>query len=318
MTLADVQEYYKKMYTTGRIWIGVAGGYPESFVKRMKDDFGKLPQGEFRPVPLPKPEKATGLEVTYVKKPARGTAISIGHPIPVTRHDKDYYALLVANSYFGEHRTFNGVLMNRLRGDRGLNYGDYSYIERFTGGSSGTNRLPNVNTPLRQQYFSIWLRPVQPQNAHFAIRAAMYELEKFVADGLTEEQCEQTKKFLTGYSKLWAQTLDRRLGYKMDSEFYETDYYIDRIEKELKNLNVENVNQAIKRYISPKNLKVAIVANDSESLMEAMLSNAASPISYESPVSEQILEEDKVISTFHLDINKEKTKIIPVEQLFEE
>ncbi len=316
-SLEDVKEYYRKTYTTGRIWIGIAGGYPRLFVDQMKKDFSKLPDGKFVPVALPSPEKIEELEITFVEKPTRATAISMGHPIPITRKDKDYYALMVANSYFGEHRTFNGVLMNRLREDRGLNYGDYSYIERFTGGVTGVSRLPDVNTPLRQQYFSIWIRPVQPENAHFAVRAAMYELEKFVENGLTEEQFQRTKKFVINYSKLLAQTLNRRLGYKMDSEFYETEYYIDRIERELKALTIDDVTKAIRKYISAKNLKVAIVANDPEDLMKAMLSNTPSPITYASTVSERILEEDKVISTFPLDINKMHSKIVPVAELFE-
>ncbi len=316
ITLDDVKAYYKQMYTTGRIWLGIAGGYPTWLVARMKTDFSKLPDGKFEPVQLPEPEKPQRLEIDFVQKPARATAISMGHPIPLTRKDKDFYALMVANSYLGEHRTFNGVLMNRLRGDRGLNYGDYSYIERFVGGVGGTT-FPNVNTPLRQQYFSVWLRPVQPENAHFAVRAAMYELEKFVDKGLSEQGFEQTKTFLMNYSKLWAQTLDRRLGYKMDSEFYGTDYYIARIEKELKTMKVGDVNKAIKKYIDPKNMKVAMVADDAKGLMEKMLSNAPSPIKYNSPVSQKILDEDKTIIALPLGINNEKSKVVPVEQLFE-
>lgn len=316
ITLDDLKAYYKQMYTTGRIWIGIAGGYPASLVKKMVSDFGKLPDGKFEPVPLPKPQTIEGMEIDFVQKPTRSTAISMGHPLPITRKEKDFYALMVANSYLGEHRTFNGVLMNRLRGDRGLNYGNYSYIERFTGGTSGTT-FPNVNTPLRQQYFSVWLRPVQPENAHFALRAAMYELEKFVDKGLTQEDFEQTRKFLTNYSKLWAQTLDRRLGYKMDSEFYGTDYFIDRIEKELKTLKVDDVNKAIRKYITPANMKVAMVSNDAQGLMEKMVKNDPSPITYASPVSERILEEDKTISVLPLGINKAKSKVVPVEQLFE-
>lgn len=316
-TLEDVKEYYAKNYTTGTVWLGIAGGYPKEFVQSMKSDFGKLPDGKYTPVSLPRPEPIKGLEVSIVEKPARGTAISIGHPLPLTRKDRDFYALLVANSYFGEHRTFNGVLMNRLRGDRGLNYGDYSYIEKFTGGTGSLSRFPNVNTPLRQQYFSIWLRPVQPENAHFAVRAALFELGKYVRDGLTPEQFEQTRKFVANYSKLWAQTLDRRLGYKMDSEFYGTDDYIGRIDKELKTMTVADVNRAIRKYISPTNLKVAIVANDGKTLLDAMLSNAPSPISYQSPVPENILSEDTVVSAYPLPVNAEKTKVIPVRQLFE-
>lgn len=316
-TLEDVKAYYKQMYTTGRIWLGIAGGYPASLVSRMKKDFGTLPDGAFEPVPLPQPEQPQGLEVDVVQKPARGSAISMGHALPITRKDKDFYALMVANSFLGEHRTFNGVLMNRLRGDRGLNYGDYSYIERFIGGLGSGNAFPNVNTPLRQQYFSIWLRPVQSENAHFAVRAALYELQKFVDRGLSAKEFEQTRNFLANYSKLWAQTLDRRLGYTMDSEFYGTDYYIDRIEKELKTMTVDDVNKAIKKYLDPKNMKVAVVAEDAKGLLEKMLTNEPSPIKYSSPVSQRILDEDKEITVLPLGINKERSRVVPVEQLFE-
>ncbi len=317
-TLEDVKDYYKKTYVTGNIWIGIAGGYPRSLVARMKKDFGALPDGKFTAVRLPKPVQPEGLEVDFVQKPARATAISIGHPLPLTRKDKDFYALLLANSYFGEHRTFSGILMNSVRGNRGLNYGDYSYIERFTGGLGSGSRFPEVNTPLRDQYFSIWLRPVQPENAHFAVRLAMYELQKFVENGLTPEQFEQTRKFVTNYSKLWAQTLDRRLGYKMDSEFYglKEDYF-DRIDRELKHLTVAQVNAAIKKYISPKNLEAALVVQDAKGLRDAMLSNVPSPITYASPVSEKILLEDKTVTVFPLTINKDRTRIIPADSLFE-
>jgi len=317
-SLEDVKEYYKKTYATGNVWIGITGGYPKELVNRLRKDFSMLPDGKFTAVALPPAKTLDGLEIDIVEKPARATAISLGHPLNLTRNDKDFYALLVANSYFGEHRTFNGVLMNRLRGDRGLNYGDYSYIERFIGGLGSNTRFPDVNTPLRQQSFSIWLRPVQPENAHFALRAALYELQKFVDDGMTREQFEETRTFLINYSKLWSQTLDRRLGYKMDSEFYGmNDDYIGRIEKELMKLTVDDVNKAIKKYISAKNLKVAIVTNDAASLKEALVSNAPSPIKYQSPVPEKILEEDKRIATLSLGINAARTRIVPVNQLFE-
>jgi|GEM_PF-6944048 len=104
----------------------------------------------------------------------------------------------------------------------------------------------------------------------------------------------------------------------MDAEFYGMkDDYIERIERELKALKVDDVNKTIKKYISAKNLKVAIVTNDAKSLKDAMLSNAPSPIKYQSPVSEKILEEDKTISTLPLGINASKTRVVPVSQLFE-
>ncbi|TAK64339.1 MAG: insulinase family protein, partial [Bacteroidetes bacterium] len=261
----------------------------------------------------------TDLEVMVVEKPSRAYAVSMGQPLPLTRKDKDFYSLLVANSYFGEHRTFNGVLMNRLRGDRGLNYGDYSYIEKFVGGVGSGNVFPELNTPLRQQFFSIWLRPVQPENTHFAIRNALYEFKNLVEKGISKEDFEKTRKFVVYYSKLWAGTLSRRLGYQMDSEFYGTDYFIERIDRELKSLTVEDVNTAIKKYLNNNAMKIAVVVDEGKGteLLTLMQTNAISPIKYQSPVSQSILEQDKVIESFPLKVNKEQSKVVKSSDLFE-
>ena len=121
-------------------------------------------------------------QLLIVEKEARANAISIGRPLAITRKDPDFYPLTVARSYLGEHRTFNGVLMNHLREMRGLNYGDYAYVENFIQDGWTTFPLPNI--PRRQQHFEIWLRPVPPHNSLFALRAALYETDKLIRDGI--------------------------------------------------------------------------------------------------------------------------------------
>ncbi len=317
VTLQEVKDWYTKTYTQANLWFGLAGGYPPSLVDKMKADFNALPGGEHVTVPLATPEPIKDMEVMVVEKPARAYAVSMGYPVPVTRKDKDYYALLLANSYLGEHRTFTGVLMNHLRGERGLNYGDYSYIERFVGGLGAP--FPDLNTPLRQQYFSIWLRPVQPENTHFAIRNALYELKKLVEKGISKEDFEATRKFLVNYSKLWASTLNRRLGYQMDSEFYGSGYYIDRIETELNLLTVDEVNAAIRKYLHPSDIKIAVVVDEGKGkdFLDAMVKNTPSPIRYPAPPAQTILDEDKQIESFPMMVNTEKSKVVSSKDLFE-
>jgi len=318
ITLDDVKEYYRKIYTQANLWVGLAGGYPVNFATTIKTDFAKAPEGMFAPVVLPAVPDVQGVELIVVQKPARAYAVSMGYPVSLTRKDKDFYALMVANSYFGEHRTFNGVLMNSLRGNRGMNYGDYSYIEKFTGGTAGTT-FPNLNTPLRQQYFSIWLRPMPPEQAHFAIRNALFELQRLVANGMTAEQFEQTSKFLVNYSKLWAATMNRRLGYLMDSEFYGTEYFIDRIEKELKTLTVADVNAAIKKYLNAENIKIAVVVDEGkgQEFFDAVANNVPSPITYEAPRPQKILDEDEIIKVLPININRAKSRVVQAKDLFE-
>jgi len=316
ITLDDIKAFHRAMYTQGRIVFGIAGGYPKELIDRVRKDLALLPVGSYAEVPLPKPVQPVGVEGMIIEKDNRATAVSFGYPIDVTRADKDYYALLVANSYLGEHRTFNGVLMNHLRGDRGLNYGDYSYIENFI--QDGGSTFPDPNIPRRQQFFSVWIRPVEPKNAHFAIRAAMREVQLLVENGLTKEQFETTRDFLINYSKLWVQTQSRRLGYVMDSEFYGTPYYVDYVAKQLSDLTAADVNAAIKKHLQANNYYLSIVAKDAGPLREALLLNAPSPIQYNNPnVPADILAQDKAIQALPIDINKEKFRIVPSGDLFE-
>ena len=254
------------------------------------------------------------MDVTIVEKPAEATAISLGFPLNITRRNEDFYALALVNSYLGEHRTFNGKLMQDLRGKRGLNYGDYSYIEDFI--QEGGSTFPVPNNPRRQQYFSIWIRPVPVDKAVFALRAALWELDRLVEHGMTQEQFEATRSFLLNYSKLWVQTQSRRLGYAIDGEFYGCRDLVSELAERLPKLTVEAVNAAVRKHLKTNGIKVAIVAKDAAALRDLLTSGKATPIVYDTQgTPADILAEDKTIAAFPL---KDVTvRIVPVEEMFE-
>ena len=315
LTLDDVRTFHAERYTRDNFLVGVAGGFPNALLGRVERDLAEgLAPSAFGPTELPEPTPRDGIDVLIVEKQAIATAISIGFPIEVTRADDDYYALLVANSYFGEHRTFNGLLMNKMRGDRGLNYGDYSYIENFI--QDGGTRFPVPNIPRRQQFFSIWIRPVPHHNAHFALRQALRELETLVTDGLSLESFETTREFMLNYSKLYMQTTSRRLGYEMDSRFYGTESYVDEIQRRLPALTVDDVNDAIRRHLHHDNLAIAVVTTDAEGFRDRLVTNEPSPPTYNTSVTEEILVEDEAIGGYAIAITPDRVRIVPVEQMF--
>ncbi|HSF15003.1 MAG TPA: pitrilysin family protein [Vicinamibacteria bacterium] len=316
ITLDDVKAFYREHYTFANLQIGIAGDVPDGLSERIREDFRKsLPGGEERSRSIPGASDAKGLIVTVVGRPAAdSTAISLGFPLDITRADEDFYPLLVANIHLGDHRTFNGVLMNELRAKRGLNYGDYSYVESFIQEGGSTFPVPNI--PRRQQHFSIWIRPVAPENAHFALRGAIFYLRRLVEHGMTQEQFEKTREYITSYSKLWVQSIDRRLGYQLDSRFYGIDFYIDEIERRLATMTVENVNRALRKHLDRWDFRVAVVASNAEELARAIESNSESPVTYQTPgTAEEVLAEDEKIRVLELPI--ERVGIVPAEKIFE-
>jgi zinc protease len=314
ITLDDVKSFHGKYYGPNSLHLGVAGGVDRDFVARLKRDLAPL-KGEAPSNPnLPIPRRPRGLDVTIVTKPADATAISLGFPLDIDRGDDDFYALAVANSYLGEHRTFNGKLMQDLRGKRGLNYGDYSYVEDFI--QEGMSAFPVPNNPRRQQDFTIWLRPVPHDKAVFALRAALWEFDRLLKDGLSQADFEATRSFLLNYSKLWVQTLPRRLGYAMDGRFYGRDDLVTELAEHLPKLTVERVNGAVRRHLATEGFEVAIVTRDAAAMGEALKSGKPTPLTYDTQgTPDDVLAEDKVIASYPLkDVS---IKVVPVAEMFE-
>ena len=317
LSLEDIKAFYAAHFTRDTVDIGLAGGYPPDFVAAITRDFhAKLGAGLPGRPDLPSPRDIEGIGVVAVKKPCRATAISAGFPTRVTRKDDDWYALLVANSYLGEHRTFNGVLMNELRGRRGLNYGDYSYIENFIQEGGSTFPVPNI--PRRQQYFSIWLRPIPHDKALFGLKAALYHLDKLIREGIPEEGFEQTRSFLMTYSRLWAQSLDQRLGYLQDSAFYGVEDYLAEVRARLPKLTRNEVNDAIRRHLQARSLVIVLVTEDAGGFLEKLASGKPTPIVYDSPgTPPEIVKEDKIIERFPVPVNRERSRVVQIRELFE-
>ena len=317
LRLQDVIAHFHAHFVRERVDLGLAGGFPEELAAEMERDFAAgLPSGRPDRPELPEPRRPHGLEMVVVEKPCIATALSLGYDSPVTRAHADWVPLLVANSYLGEHRTFNGVLMNELRGRRGLNYGDYSYLEHFI--QEGGSTFPVTNIPRRRQYFSIWLRPVPHANAAFALRGALYYLDRTLREGIPEEDFQATRSFLKTYSRLWAQSLDQRLGYLQDSKAYGLSDYLETIQRRLPELTRDEVNAAMRRHLRATDLVVAAVAQDAAAFLDPLLAGSPTPITYDTPGTlPEVLDEDRAIERFPLPVNRDKCRTIAPQVLFE-
>ena len=324
ITLEDVKAHYKNYFTKNNLLLGIAGNYSGDFLNTLKSDLGNL--SDVQPVQptLVKPKMPDGINIEIIRKKTSGSAIFFGFPIDITRASDDFAALMVANSYLGEHRKSYGVLYNKLRETRSMNYGDYSYIEWYDNG--GGNMLPPAGTPRSMNYFAIWIRPVQiasslkqqyPEladikvgHAHYAVRLAVREIEKLINEGISQKAFDETREFLMSYMKLYIQRPSDQLGYLMDSKFYgRTDYISDMVSL-LSKLTKEDVDKAIKKYWQIENFYVSIVTDETEAdaLAESLLQNNYSPMSYANMIKDklpaEVLAEDELVANYKLNVKK--------------
>ena len=310
ITLDDVKQQAQRVLTQSRLVIGLAGPIDDALVTKVKDALGKLPASG-APFPTLPPEPQVARHALILQKETLSTAISAGYSYNLRRGDPDFFEVAFATSYLGEHRQFSGVLMNELRERRGLNYGDYAYAEHFVQSSDSLYPQPNVGRS--EQDFSIWLRPVEPQNAVFATRAALYYLEDLLKNGMPQEHFDRIRSFLTGYTRLWEQTPERRLGFAIDGLFYGTPDYLEAYRQAMRKMTPDSVMAAVRRHLDPKKLNFVYVAKDAQGLAEALKSGAPSPIRYPTPKAADVLAVDPQIAQVPLPIDPAQVRIEPAQ-----
>ena len=315
ITLDDVKEFYRKAYTQGAVRVGISGDVSDAMVASLKTALARLPAGEgLAPTPAIRGRMPNGLDVEIIEKNTRATAISFGLPIEVTRSHPDFPALWLAKTWLGEHRASSARLYQRIREERGMNYGDYAYIEAFPRGMF--QFFPNPNLGRKAQLFEVWIRPVAPQNGHFALRAALFELDKMIQNGLSQQDFETTRGYLQKNVFVMTATQDQQLGYALDAQWYRTPEFTRMMRDGLARLTVADVNAAIRKHLSAKNLSIVIITKDAAGLKDKLVTDAFSPISYDAKKPQALLDEDQQIGSMKLGIRPEAVRITPAVQAF--
>lgn len=324
ITLDDVKAFYARHYVRNNIVVGVGGGYPDGLVQRVRGDVDRLPDVPVPPVPAPQPRMPDGIQVLIVDKPTDASAISFGFPISLVRGQPDFFAMMAANSWFGEHRNSFSHLYQVIRESRGINYGDYSYIEAFPLGY--TTQVPPVHASRRSHLFEIWIRPVSRTSATdlhdrtlFTTRAAWRELKKLIDDGMTGQTLSEAQQFLDNFSLNYAQTISRRLSYAIDDAFYGLGEpgFLASIRPGLRRLDLAGVDAAIKRHLQADNMYVVVITQDAEAFKRKLLSGEPTPITYAGERPAALLAEDEIIARFPLPVRAENVRIEPIDRVLE-
>lgn len=314
ITIDDVRAYARRVFTQDRLVIGLAGPVDDALARRVVERLAALPKTGAPLVQLPPVAGIRG-HVQLLHKTAAATAISIGTTVAVRRGQPDFFPLAFAASYIGEHRQFVGVLMQQLRDARGFNYGDYAYAEHFLQDADTALGLPNVARA--EQDFSLWLRPVEPPNAAFATRSALYYLHQLIDRGPEPERFENVRGFLLGYTRLWEQTDQRRLGYAIDDLFYGTDHFLDQYRAALATLTPQKVRDAVARNWSLDRLNAVYVVEDTRSLTAALKAPTEPPPSYPTPKSDDVQKIDREIAREPIPFGVAEPEVIEARDVME-
>jgi len=316
ITLNDVRAHRDAVFAVDRVVLGVSGGASSGFVDGLAAAIETLPAQSVPTVDVVTPTKPTTNKLVIIDKPSAGSAISLGFVLPaLSRSHPDYAAMKLAETWFGEHRNLIGHLFHSMREVRGLNYGDYAYVEHFLEEPGST--FERTNIPRRSQYFSIWIRPVEHKNRLFALKMATWELSKLVDSGIADDDSfKRVQDFVMGYWPSKEAEPMRRLGYAMDQTLTGIPWDRAGLRDAVKKLTRADVNAAIRRHLTKTGLSFVVVTEDGAALKQSLLAKTPATIAY-TGTDASVVSDNVVIGAFDLGLAASDVVVVPPTAFFE-
>jgi zinc protease len=64
-------------------------------------------------------------------------------------------------------------------------------------------------------------------------------------------------------------------------------------------------------------MRIVLVTKNADAIRDALLKNTPSPITYNSPRPKEVMDEDKVIEAYRINVKPEDVVSVPVAQVFQ-
>jgi zinc protease len=243
-----VKELYAKQLGGQHGELGVVGEFDPTEVIKQMDEALKdwKAETEYKRIDRPAAKDLKGEQLVILTPDKKNAVYLAGLVLPLKDTDAENAPLEVANFLFGGG-ALSSRLGNRVRQKEGLSYGVGSRFNADSLDPSG-----------RFMIFAI----CNPDNVEKVDKAILDELNKLRTEGVTATELDEAKKAYLETLKQQRST-DAQLAGLLQSELHAgrtLAYYAD-LEKKIGALTAEEVTEAFRKAIEPKNL-VIIRAGD--------------------------------------------------------
>jgi len=241
ITLSNIEDFIEEHIVISRAIVVVGGDVDlEDIKKKMAKVLKNLPTG--------KAEELAHIEVSkkakesILKKETEQAYIYFGSPYNMKVDAEDYYKARVATFILGTG-GFGSRLMEEIRVKRGLAYSAYA----------------RVHVSKSSNYMTGYLQ-TKLDSMDEAKNTVQDVIAAFVKKGVTQDELDQTKKFLLGSEPLRVETMSQRLS-RTFMEYYK-GFKLGHSVKELEKidaLTLKDLNSFIKSHKEILDISFAIV-----------------------------------------------------------
>ncbi len=240
LTRDDILAAYDAVFARDRLYVSAVGDItPEELGRVLDDLLADLPEAG---APLPAPATVTipgGVKVVDFDTP-QSVAVFAQHGI--ARMHPDFFAAYVLNEVLGSG-SFESRLMQEVREKRGLTYGVYSYLAP-------------------RDLAAVYLGSVASGNDRIAeaIRVIREEWSKVASEGISAEEVDSAKTYLTGAYPLRFDGNGpiARILTDMQMQGLPADYITTRNDK-VNAVTADDVNRVAAELLDPDGLQFVVV-----------------------------------------------------------
>jgi len=245
----DIVDFHRRYYVGRNATVAIVGALDRAAAEQLawtlvKDLKAGRSAALLPPATLPPAITDNTPEALHIKYPSSQTHILIGQP-GMSRDDPDYFPLYVGNHILGGSGLVSRI-SEEIREKRGLSYSAYSYFN-----------------PMRQQGpFIIGLQTRNDQ-ANEALQVARDTLQKFIQDGPTAKELEESRQNITGGFPLRLSSNKKIVGMLALIGFYQLPLdYLDSFSARVEAVTIDDIRTAFSQHLRPQQMVTVLVGDD--------------------------------------------------------
>ena len=235
ITAQNLEEYHSKNYGTGSMVIVVVGDIKHQELEKMvKESFGGWKKS---PLNTKKEERVASKKagkVYLTMQDKTSTDFLVGTALEIDRYHPDYLPL-----YLGTHTlggNFSARLMQTVRVKEGLTYGINSSLSGFGNRNDGYWMVGGT---------------FAPQLLSKGESSTLREVKLWLEKGITQKELDVTKSTLTGGFQVGFDTTGGLASGILSAVVTHNSLeYLDSYPEQVKKITLDQVNEAIKKYIT--------------------------------------------------------------------
>jgi len=247
-------EFYREHYVPeGSLLLAVGDFSTDAMLEQVKSVFGSWNAPKPALPTSPAPPRPSGRRVHLVSMPGTvQTQVLVGN-LAITRRDRDWYRLTLANAIYGG--AFHSRLVLNIREQKGYTYSP----------GSGVNAL-------RQHGYFTVRAAVRNDVVAATLNEIFYEMDRMRSLPVTPEELDSARHYLTGVFSLGVATQNGLLG-QLSTVYLDElpEDYLETYRDTIRALTADDVVAAARRHFDSANAQIVVVGDPAQIRDQAAL-----------------------------------------------